>query len=518
MGAKPSDSPEPGISEGSWQERHLLGAISRHSLVGIAVLEDGRITYVNDAVLKIVGISREEVYTMERGGFAQMIHPEDRKMTLSYYAKRMAGDPDVPEQYDIRVLARDGRVRWVSNRAERIEIDGKPMLVSSIVDITERKEAEGALRTSEARYRNLFDLAPIGIAMVSIDETIIAVNDAVMQMISWPRERLLGMNLADLEAMFPRIMGPVRQAFAGVRNSEKVEAVQVELTANPELSAWLEILVTMPEEEGTSRYFHVIIRDVTAVKSAEQEKRALEMQLRHQQKLEAIGTLAAGLAHEINNPIAGILNYAQIIARRSGEKDSAREYADGIIAESWRVSEIVRSLLAFSRQERSARVTNRLDDVVDATLMLVRTLLKKDRIALEVDIPEDLPPVCCSSQQIQQVLMNILTNARDALVERYPEQDGRTAISVVGSVFDRQGTIWTRITVQDRGVGIRPEIADRVFEPFFTTKPFDTGTGLGLSVSYGIVREHGGELWFESDEEKGTRFHLDLPADTSESV
>ena len=517
MGDKTSDLPEAESSEGSWRERHLLGTISRHSLVGIAVLEGGRITYANDALLKIVGISREEVYAMEPDVFPKLLHPDDRKTVLSYYAKRMAQAPGVPEQYNVRILARDGTVKWASSRAERVEFDGRPMLIVSLVDITEWKQTEEALRTSEARYRNLFDLAPIGIAIVSIDETVIAVNDAVMQMISWPRKRLLGMNLADLEAMLPGVMGPVRQAFARVRNGEKVEAIQVELSARPERSAWLEILVSLPEEEGTSRFFHVIIRDVTAVKSAEQEKRALEMQLRHQQKLEAIGTLAAGLAHEINNPIAGILNFAQIIARRSDEKDAAREFADGIIAESWRVSEIVRSLLAFSRQEKAARVTSRLNDLVDATLRLTGTLLKKDRIDLQVDIPEDLPPVRCSSQQIQQVLMNVLTNARDAVIERYPEPDERAAIAVVGRIVEKQGATWTRITVTDGGIGIRSEIADRIFEPFFTTKPFNTGTGLGLSVSYGIVREHGGALWFESDEENGTRFHLDLPADASDS-
>jgi signal transduction histidine kinase len=338
-----------------------------------------------------------------------------------------------------------------------------------------------------------------------------------MGMAAWPRERLIGINFTHLERAVPGALGPVREALARVRRGETVEPIQIELTADRERSMWVEVMVTLSDEGSSSRYFNVILRDITATKTAEKEKRALEMQLRHQQKLEAIGTLAAGVAHEINNPITGILNYAQIIARRAGERDESREYAEAIMAESWRISEIVTNLLAFSRQEKKIRVPCQLDAVVDITLRLVRTLLRKDQIDVQVAVPDDLPPVTCSSQQIQQVLMNLLNNARDALVERYPGEHENNRITVTGRIVRKNGGDWARITVTDRGVGIRPDVADRIFEPFFTTKSSETGTGLGLSVSYGIVKEHGGDLWFESDEENGTRFHLDLPADAPET-
>jgi PAS domain S-box-containing protein len=372
------------------QERHLLRAISRHSLVGMAVIEAGRVTYANDAVVNITGRSRAELYAMEPGGFTAVIHPDDREATMAYFAKRMAGEPGVPEQYDVRIVAADGSVKWVANRAESVEIGGKQVLVASIVDIT-------------------------------------------------------------------------------------------------------------------------------AAKSAESEKRDLEAQLRQHQKLEAVGTLAAGVAHEINNPITGILNYAQIIAKRSDENEEIRQFAEGIISESWQVSSIVKNLLAFSRQERMVRTPHRIGDIMEDTLLLVRTLLRRDQIGLEVKLPDDLPPVACRAQQIQQVLMNLLTNARDALLERHPGDEVGKTIAVTGEAFEKGGADWIRLTVSDHGAGIRPEIANRVFDPFFTTKPFGTGTGLGLSVSYGIVHEHGGELHFESDESRGTRFHLDLPVEADGS-
>jgi len=143
------------------------------------------------------------------------------------------------------------------------------------------------------------------------------------------------------------------------------------------------------------------------------------------------------------------------------------------------------------------------------TLSLTKALLRRDAIVLEVDVPEALPSINCRSQQLEQVLINLVTNARDALNEKYPERhpDKRLRISartIAGGV---------RLTVEDRGFGIPEALRERIFDPFFTTKHEDKGTGLGLSISHGIVKEHAGRLWVESEVGKGTYFHVDLPLD-----
>jgi len=143
----------------------------------------------------------------------------------------------------------------------------------------------------------------------------------------------------------------------------------------------------------------------------------------------------------------------------------------------------------------------------------MRTLLLKDQIALQCDIPKGLPSLKCRSHQIQQVLMNLLTNARDSLNERYPKSADDKAIRIEAAAFEKEGAPWVRLTIEDHGCGIPPDVAGKVFDPFFTTKPRDKGTGLGLSISYGIVKEHRGQLWFESETGRRTRFHMDLPAD-----
>ena len=246
---------------------------------------------------------------------------------------------------------------------------------------------------------------------------------------------------------------------------------------------------------------------------SEHNRLQLKAQLLQAQKLESIGTLAGGVAHEINNPVNGIMNYAQLILDKLGPDHEISRYAGEISRETERVSMIVKNLLSFARNEKQSHSKARMHDIVESTLSLVRAVLRHDQIVLEIDVPGDLPEIKCRSQQIQQVLMNLITNARDALNDRYPGYDDNKKISVIASVFDKKGHKWIRTTVADTGSGISEEISDRIFDPFFTTKIGDKGTGLGLSISHGIIREHKGELGVESKTGEGTRFHIDLPVD-----
>ena len=146
-------------------------------------------------------------------------------------------------------------------------------------------------------------------------------------------------------------------------------------------------------------------------------------------------------------------------------------------------------------------------------ISLIRTLLRHDQIVLETDTPEDLPSITCNSQQIQQVVMNLMTNARDALCDKYPEAHANKIIRLSARAFEKDGRPWLRLTVEDRGGGIPEPVRDHIFDPFFTTKPQGKGTGLGLAISYGIVKGHKGALWCESESGEWTRFHVELPGE-----
>ncbi len=244
---------------------------------------------------------------------------------------------------------------------------------------------------------------------------------------------------------------------------------------------------------------------------AEAEEKRLRAQLLQCQKLESIGTLAGGVAHEINNPIMGIMNYAQLILDETRISESVHEFAGEIITETKRVARTVRNLLMFARQDKQGHSPARMVDIVAQTQSLIQTVMRHDQILLEVDVPEDLPRVTCRSQQIQQVLMNLLTNARDALNERFDGYDAAKVIRVRAQHIEDGKGNWVRTTVEDHGNGIAEHIRERMFDPFFTTKALHVGTGLGLSITHGIVRDHAGRLTIESEPQEYTRFHVDLP-------
>jgi signal transduction histidine kinase len=255
------------------------------------------------------------------------------------------------------------------------------------------------------------------------------------------------------------------------------------------------------------------IRDITERKYLEREHEMLEAHMHQQQRLESIGTLAAGVAHEINNPINAAMNYAQLTQDRLPTDSPLVEYTREILHETERVATIVRNLLQFSRTEKQSHSLACMADVIESTLSLIRAVIRHDQITLAVNVPANLPRLRCRSQQIQQVLMNLMTNARDALNERYPGHDPDKVLNLSANLSEKEGGRWIRVTVEDHGIGITSEVREHMFDPFFTTKPRDKGTGLGLSISHGIVKEHHGELTVESEPGRFTRMHLDLPVD-----
>ena len=244
---------------------------------------------------------------------------------------------------------------------------------------------------------------------------------------------------------------------------------------------------------------------------AQRQKLLLAAPVMHKQKLDSLGTLAAGVAHEINNPIHGILNYAQLMKRGLPADTQERTFAEEIEREAKRVADIVRNLLRFGRADETHAIAADARELVNDTLVLLRGPLRKDMITLDVHVEGDLPELVFRIQQLQQILMNLITNARDALNQRSPsrERTQKTIIVSVKRLPSKAG--WVRFEVVDNGDGFEAEIADRVFNPFFTTKPVGEGTGLGLSISHGIARAHGGTMSCESQRGRRTSFRVDLP-------
>lgn len=254
-----------------------------------------------------------------------------------------------------------------------------------------------------------------------------------------------------------------------------------------------------------------LVKEIRKREKLEKANLKMEAKLRQQQKLEAIGTLAGGVAHEINNPLNGILNYSQLILDESNSGSEINEFAKEIIDETNRIAEIVMNLTQFSVQEKQSFSITNINDLVNKTLSLIKTVMKHDQIDLQVDIQKGLPDITCCSQQIQQVLMHLLTNARDALNQKYEGYDINKKLKITCEKIKRKKKDWIRIIVEDHGGGISKDAQSKVLDPFFTTKGRIKGAGLGLYISYGIVKEHNGELTFETKNGQYTKFYLDLP-------
>ncbi|MCL5745892.1 MAG: ATP-binding protein, partial [Acidobacteria bacterium] len=237
----------------------------------------------------------------------------------------------------------------------------------------------------------------------------------------------------------------------------------------------------------------IIFDDIT-------EREELERRLVQADKLSSIGLLAAGVAHEVNTPLAVISTYAQTLAKQISGDDQKSRLLEKIAKQTFRASEIVNSLLNFSRVSPTSFDEVDANRIIRETLPLIEHQMEKAGIKLQLDLEEQLPPVRANSGKLQQVFLNLFLNAKDAM-----ESGGTLRVST------RADGQVARIVVSDTGHGILPENLTRIFDPFFTTKAGRKGTGLGLSVTYGIVREHGGTIEVESQPGEGTRFHLEFP-------
>ena len=395
---------------------------------------------------------------------------------------------------------------------ERLEV--LRVLMDQAAGILENARLYAALGRSEARWRTLVDGASDLIVLTDAEDRIEFVNHPAL--LGVEDGDLVGRELAG--QLDPAARATWLEARAEVLEGENHRELELGLELGEGGRRWFAVRLTplrfLVDDELSGRTTATV--KLLAIATDVTERRGLEDRLRQQQRLESLGTLAAGVAHEINNPIQGIMNFAELLTENNDDADEVREFAGEIIHESKRVTSIVRNLLAFARHESIVETEDErieVRELVESALSLIRAVLRRDGIPLELELPEDLPGLRCRPQQLHQILVNLIVNARDALDE-FGVQGERRMITIRATSMTRASEPWVRISVIDRGPGIPEAVCARIFEPFFTTKARDKGTGLGLAVSHGIAAEHGGELSVESEPGVGTSFHLDLPAAT----
>jgi PAS domain S-box-containing protein len=451
--------------------------------------------YVSPAYDEVWGRSRDEMYRNPRA-FIEAVVPEDRDELYGSVAGLQAGDagPDV----EYRIRRPDGEVRWILGRASPVlDEDGRVYRIAGVAhDITERKRTKQALEEAAARVGALMDHANDGIAVLEPDGTVREINQRMLSIVGRRRDDAVGRPLEAFGAV---------TAEAGLARGQGITQ-DVEVVRPDETVAVVEVSARLVER-GPDRVVLAIGRDVTA-------QRSLEIQFRQAQKMEAVGRLAGGVAHDFNNVLSAIFGYADLVAETLPEGSAARDDVDEIRRAAQRAAGLTRQLLAFSRQQVLEPVILNVNDLIEDFMKMLGRLLGAD-VAVETLLAPDVGNVRADPGQLHQVILNLAVNARDAM------PSGGSLIIETANVelteayaTAHQPVIpgaFVMLAIADNGVGMDAATRGRVFEPFFTTKPKGKGTGLGLSTAYGIVKQSGGYIWVYSEPGRGTTFKVYLP-------
>ena len=404
-----------------------------------------------------------------------------------------------PVHYATTLVRADGEQREVEvNVVPLREVGEVTGLVASLRDVTEARERAEALERSEARYARLVESAPDGIFTLDEAGRFTSVNRALEAAYGRTREQIIGREFVLLVDPRDRIVS--WRAFEEAKATGQSRRVELRYTAPDGQERRASLMASPFHDRGGAVSVLGVVRDVT-------DEQRLTEQLLRQEKLAAIGQLVSGVAHELNNPLAGVMAFAQLLLAGPGLEEEQRRSVETIHQESRRAAKIVSNLLTFARQHPPARVATDLNQVLVDTLELRRYALRLHEIEVDTALDPDLPMTWADSSQMQQVLLNLIGNAEQALVD----WDGPRRITV--STTRRDDTIVLRVS--DSGPGIPEPLLAQVFNPFFTTKPVGQGTGLGLSISDGIVREHGGRIRVTSTLGAGAMFVVEMPITTA---
>ncbi len=471
--------------------------------IGVAVADmNGHLVESNRRLQEMLGYSGEELHRM---AFTEFTHPEDASADMELYKELIAGERD-HYQMEKRYIRKDGRVVWGRLTVSLMRNAGNEphFTIGMVEDITERKQAEEAVRQSEAEYRSLIQGAAYGIYRSTTEGKFLDVNPALVAMLGYDSEaELLAANLAT-----EIYRDPGERARIVAQHLERWDGLEVEWKRKDGTPITVRLSGrAVRDAQGALTYFEGIAENIT-------EQRLLEAQLRQAQKMEAVGRLAGGVAHDFNNLLMVMRGYTELLLGRLGANDPLRRNVEEIQKAADRATSLTQQLLAFSRKQVMQPKIFDLNAVVSDTEKMLRRLIGED-IELATILGAELGRVKADPGQIEQVILNLAVNARDAM-----PQGGKLVLETANveltQAFARQHPGVTpgphvMLAMSDTGVGMDAETQARIFEPFFTTKEKGKGTGLGLATVYGIVKQSGGYIWVYSEAGQGTTFEIYLP-------
>ena len=496
---------ERSLQKSEERYRRITSAITDY--IYTVRIESGRpvATKHGEACFAVTGYTTEE-FAGDDYLWIRIVVEEDHEIIRKQVDHVLAGLSPPPVEH--RIIRKDGVMRWVESTVVP-SFDPKGNLVSYdgiIRDISERKEAERALRISEEKFSKAFRSGPTFITISTLnDGRYIDVNDAYLQAGKYKRDDIIGRTESELGCWVNpddrnRLVSLLREQ--GIVNNEEVS-----FRIKPGVILKVLWSAETIDIKGEICIIAVIL-DIT-------ERKTLENQLLQSQKMEAVGQLAGGVAHDFNNILTAIISYGYLLKKKLQEGDLLNENIDKILLLANRASNITQGLLTFSRKRYLELSPVKLNDIISSSEKLLSKFIGED-IAIRTRLTHKQPVIIADRTQMEQVIVNLATNARDAMpnggtltIETELVELDDNFIKYHG--FGRTG-LYAYLAVTDTGKGISEDMRQKIFEPFFTTKDVGKGTGLGLAITYGIIRQHLGYINIYSEPGKGTSFKIYLPA------
>ncbi len=475
---------------------------------------DNRAIYLSPAYEEIWGRPVEEVYADPRA-WQEAVHPEDRQRVSAVLQKHGRGRESFSNEY--RIVRPDGAIRWVHDRVfpVRNEAGEAYRIVGVSEDITDRKRVEAALRDSERQSREqlaelevLYRTAPLGLCHMDTGLRYLRCNEKLAEINGIPANDHIGRTLREIVPEIADTMEPVYRKV--IQSGEPVvDVVATGATAaDPKTKRHFSACYyPVKSEDGVVQGVSSIVQEITQRKREEEDRRRLQDELAHLGRVGTLGEMAATLAHELNQPLAAIGNYADgslhILQSAEADSQDVRESLEHIGRLTRQAGTIIQRIRDVVRKDEPRRSSVPPNDLVREVVELVEFEAQAKAVKIELDLADELPLVLVDRIQIQQVILNLVRNAFDAM----GEIDQRTAKLAIHTRSAPVGTV--EVTVSDTGKGLPEGAAEKCFEPFFTTK--SDGLGLGLGISRSIIEAHGGRLWTEP-QTVGATFRFTLPA------
>ena len=469
------------------------------SLSGIYIVQNHTLKFCNQRYAEIFGYdSPEEILGKNINGLVASISWElvDSEIKLRESAKKESS------QYEFKGIKKDGNIIDLEVLGVGITLNGKPAVQGMINDITKRKNAEEKLRDSELKFRSLFDLSPHSIFVTEVEKgSLIDVNNKFCELINYTKEEILGRTTTELNLYSERD----RKKFLGkIKESGEIHGLEMNFNSKDGNMINTFIFAKLIQIEDNEFILSELL-NVT-------ERKQLEAQLKHAQRMEGIGTLAGGIAHDFNNILMGIQGNSNLMLLKIDPDHPHYERLKSIEQLIDSGTELTKQLLGFARGGKYEVKPTDLNDVVTRTSNIFGRTKKEIKISKELQ--KDIWLVDADRGQVEQVLMNLYVNAWQAMAEGgkiYLETKNVTIDKNYVKPFKIKLGNYVRISVTDTGMGIDEETQQKIFDPFFTTKEMGRGTGLGLASAYGIIKNHGGFINVYSKIGKGTTFNIYLP-------